>query len=194
MKKIYLCAFAIIGVNSVFAQIDFGMKAGLNRTGLNYSGSSINDLGVRSDFNAGAFASIPLFTNFYLQPEIMYSGQGSGFTDSTQSTLNYNYMNIPVLFKYEHPSGFFAETGPQLGFLLSAHLEYNGANDLKDQTQSVDFSWAFGLGYKIPKINLGLDLRYNYGLTNTVATKYASAGWAKNSVFQVDLFYQFKMH
>jgi len=35
---------------------------------------------------------------------------------------------------------------------------------------------------------------HNYGLTNTVATKYASAGWARNSVIQVDLFYQFKMH
>ncbi len=65
MKKIYLCAFAIIVINRVSAQINFGVKAGLNRTSLNYSGSAINDLGVRSDFNAGhllRFHYSPIFT------------------------------------------------------------------------------------------------------------------------------------
>jgi len=192
LKKILLFTFVFGMVNVAGAQVQFGVKAGLNRASLNYSGPAINDLGVKYDFNAGIFASIPLFDNFYLQPELMYSAQGSGFTDSIPADANYNYLNLPVLFKYQHASGLFAETGPQIGFLLSAQLKSNGQSiDNKNYTQSTDFSWVFGVGYKISAINLGIDLRYNYGLTNTIKANNAS-GTAKNSVFQIDLFYQFK--
>ncbi len=34
-----------------------------------------------------------------------------------QRSDNYSYINVPVLFKYQHSSGLFAETGPQIGFL-----------------------------------------------------------------------------
>ncbi|HEY4965505.1 MAG TPA: porin family protein [Puia sp.] len=192
MKTILLFTFVMAMVNATTAQIQYGVKAGLNRVSLNYSGSAINDLGVRYDFNAGIFASVPLFSNFYLQPELMYSGQGSGFTDSIPADANYNYLNVPVLFKYQHTSGFFAETGPQIDFLLSAELKSDGHSiDNKNYTQSTDFSWVLGIGYKISSINTGIDMRYNFGLTNTIKASSA-AGTAKNSVFQLDLFYQFK--
>lgn len=192
MKKILLFIFVTGMANASIAQVQFGVKAGLNRASLNYSGSAVNDLGVKYDFNAGIFSSIPLFNNFYLQPELMYSGQGSGFTDSIPADANYNYLNLPVLFKYQHSSGLFAETGPQIGFLLSAKLKSDGQTiDNKNYTQSTDFSWVLGIGYKLSEINLGIDLRYNYGLTNTIKAN-AAAGTAKNSVFQIDLCYQFK--
>ena len=192
MKKILLFIFVTGMVKATTAQVQFGVKAGLNRASLNYSGSAVNDLGVRNNFNAGIFANISLFNNFYLQPELMYSGQGSGFTDSIPADANYNYLNLPVLFKYQHGSGLFAETGPQIGFLLSAQLKSDGQTiDNKSYTQSTDFSWVLGIGYKLSKINLGIDLRYNYGFTNTIKASTA-AGTAKNSVFQIDLFYQFK--
>jgi len=177
------------------AQTRLGVKAGYSKVNLNYSGQAINDIGTRSDFNAGIFVSLPLFDHFYLQPEMMYSGQGSGFTDSIPAQANYNYLNFPFLFKYQHPAGLFAETGPQIGFQLSAHLKVNGQSvDIQDHTQLLDISWAFGLGYKIPVLNLGIDARYNLGLTNTINTSYALASeTAKNSVFQIDLFYEFKM-
>jgi Outer membrane protein beta-barrel domain len=192
MKYIFVFIFAMSIATSMRAQVQFGVKAGYNHANLIYSGSSINDLGVRSDFNAGVFASIPLFSHFYLQPELMYSGQGSRSTDSIPKNAIYNYLNLPILFKYQHNSGLFVETGPQVGFLLNAQLSISDQSiDTRNYTQSADFSWVFGLGYKIPVINLGIDMRYNLGLTNT--NKMDNAGTAKNSVFQIGLFYQFKM-
>jgi hypothetical protein len=194
MKKLLILILAMGVASTLSAQVLFGVKAGYNMASLNYSGSAINDLGVKSDFNAGLFTSIPLFSMFYLQPEIVYSGQGSGFTDSIPANANYDYLNIPVLFKFQHPSGFFAETGPQMGFLLSANIKSNGHTiDVKANTQSTDFSWVLGIGYKIPAIHVGIDLRYNLGLTNTIEADNNNSGVAKNSVFQIDLFYQFKM-
>jgi len=196
MKRMLLVLFAACGTVVASAQIQFGVKAGVNLANLTISGDNSGfTFNSKTDFNAGVLASIPLFSDFHLQPEIMYSGQGasSDFQGSSLK-LNYGYLNVPVLFKYQHESGLFAETGPQVGFLLSAKEKVDDQSiDTKDDTQSVDFSWAFGIGYKIPDINLGIDARYNLGLTNLAKGTSSSDGTVKNSVFQFGLFYMFSM-
>lgn len=190
MKKMFLVLFAVGSAFFTQAQVQFGVKAGYNLSNITFSGSSSVDVKSKSDFSAGLLASIPLFSSFTLQPEVMYSGQGAAFTDSGSAKFNLGYLNVPVLFKWQHASGFFAETGPQIGFLLSAKVKDGGQSlDVKSSTESTDFSWAFGVGYKISKINLGIDARYNLGLTNT--EKDSGSETAKNSVFQFGLFYIF---
>jgi Outer membrane protein beta-barrel domain len=193
MKKLFILALAATGLTSAKAQIQFGVKAGLNIATLSLSSdlSGSESLKSKTDFNAGVLASIPLFKSFTLQPEINYSGQGAKGSDgTTTTTLNYDYINVPVLFKYNHSSGLFAETGPQIGFLIGANAKADSqSEDIKNETSSTDFSWCFGLGYKIPEMNLGIDIRYNLGLSNTI--KSSDEGTSKNSVFQFGIFYLF---
>jgi hypothetical protein len=173
------------------AQIQLGVKASYNLANLSFSPAPPG-VSSKSDFSAGILASIPLISSCSLQPEIMYSGQGTSFTDSIATgKLNYGYINVPVLFKYQHSSGLFAETGPQIGFLISAK-ETSGSQsaDLKSNTQSTDFSWAFGIGYKL-LLGLGIDARYNLGMTNLVKGSGSGSGTAKNSVFQFGLYFMF---
>lgn len=190
MKKFFLLIYFIFSLVGLRAQIHYGIKAGYNLSSLLLSGSDIiNTQKSKSAFNPGVFSSIPLFNAFYLQPEISYSQQGSQSKDSLAKT-NFNYINVPVLFKYKHASGVFLETGPQIGFLLSSNYKSETfSEDLSSVSKSLDFSWAFGAEYEISTINLGLDIRYNYGMTNT--TIY-SPDLAKNSVLQIDLFYRLK--
>jgi Outer membrane protein beta-barrel domain len=194
MKKLFVFAIAVTILSHVEAQVQFGIKAGLNIASLSLSSDlsgSGESVKSKTDFNAGVLASIPLFNSFTLQPEINYSGQGAKGSDgTTTSTLNYDYINIPVLFKFNHSSGLFAETGPQIGFLISANAKTDGqSEDIKNETSSTDFSWCFGLGYKITEMNLGIDIRYNLGLSNTIKT--SGVGTSKNSVFQFGIFYLF---
>ena len=191
MKRMLFVILALGNAALARAQVQFGVKAGYNLASFTQSGGSAQDVKSKSDFSAGALASVGLFTSFYLQPEVLYSGQGATVNVmGTDAKFNYSYLNVPVLFKYQHVSGLFAETGPQLGFLLSAKVKESGqTTDVKSASQSTDFSWAFGVGYKIPKINLGIDARYNLGLTNV--NKDSSGGNIKNSVFQFGLFYVF---
>jgi hypothetical protein len=192
MKKLLILIFSMACLYTTHAQVQFGIKAGGNRTNFIYSGTGLGDIGSRTYFNAGIFASIPLCKHFFLQPELQYSGQGIGATDSIPENIYNNYLNLPVLIKYQHQSGVFVESGPQIGFLLSSQLNTASMSfDSKSSTESTDFSWVFGLGYKIPAVNLGFDFRYNLGLTNIAKDNYYSAT-AKNAVFQLDLFYQFK--
>ena len=191
MKKLFFVLLAAGSATVSQAQVQLGLKAGYNLTTLTQSGRYTESMKSKSEFSAGVLASFPLFRSFYLQPEVLYSGQGANVTwPGTNAKFNYSYLNVPILFKYQHDSGLFTETGPQVGFLLGANIKANGqSTDVKYSTQPVDFSWTFGIGYKIPVVNAGLDARYNLGLTNV--NKVTDAGNIKNSVFQFGLFYIF---
>jgi hypothetical protein len=191
MKKLFFVLCAVSAGLFAGAQVQFGVKAGYNLANVTQSGSSTVDTKAKSDFSGGFLASIPLFSSCTLQPEVMYSGQGTSVNAVGETAkLNFDYINVPVLFKYQHTSGVFVETGPQIGFLISAKEKADGQSmDVKSSFQSTDFSWAFGLGYKIPHMGLGIDARYNLGLTNIAKNTGSDDETIKNSVFQFGLFY-----
>ena len=182
MKKLALVltvfTVSIFGVN---AQIQFGVKAGANFANMT------NAEGSKSlvNFNGGALVKIPLADALSLQPEVVYSGQGAKFDGGK---ISLNYINVPVLATYTLPVGVFFQTGPQIGFLMSAKQKVDGedAVDIKSQLKSTDFSWAIGAGYLVTSANIGFNVRYNLGLS-----KLADGGDSKNTVFQVGVFYLF---
>lgn len=201
------------------AQIEVGIKGGFNSAeiltstdqGVNVNGNAMAIRNFpRTDFHAGVLVSIPLVKKFSLQPEVLYSQQGAagnptgGYLVSATEKYKFNYVNIPVLLQYKLPYGFYAETGPQVGLLVSANIVENivGASStstyhVKDQYKSTDFSWAFGAGYISP-INLGFDIRYNLGLNNInnatnsgTHTAPVQEGTIRNSVLQIGVFFLF---
>jgi hypothetical protein len=197
-KKLFLLVIAGFSLATVNAQIQFGIKAGANFS--NFSGSGVDGQGLSTSvgLNAGALVKIPINEMFAVQPELVYSGQGAKGTVSGQDyTLHANYLNIPILLKYSTSSGFFVQTGPQIGFLMSAKASAGGSSqDDKSDYKSTDFSWAIGAGYQTSS-NIGIDARYNIGLSNiaTDATNSSGtgSGTVKNGVFQISLFYMFGM-
>jgi len=190
MKKRLFLVLCIIG--AIFqseAQVHFGVKAGYNLSDIYISGTNVtSEVKSKSGFNAGVFSTIQLSKLFALQPEVFYSEQGAQRKDSS-ANVNYNYLNVPILIKYQLYSGIFIETGPQVGFLLnSSYKSTTFSEDLNFISKSTAFSWAFGAGYKLSSINLGFDIRYNLGISNIQTYSWTTT----NSVFQIDLFYLFK--
>jgi Outer membrane protein beta-barrel domain len=194
-KKLILLVIAACSLATANAQIQFGVKAGLNLANVSVSGdNSGNSYAMKPDFHVGAFVSIPAFSSFTVQPELVFSGQGSKVTDNDPSdpsgTYNLQYLNVPVLLKYKASCGFFGETGPQFGILLSANAKQGGNSvDIKSSLKSSDFAWVFGVGYTLP-VNVGFDVRYNLGLQN-VSSDASNGGSIKNGVFQIGVFYLF---
>jgi hypothetical protein len=190
MKKLFVLFLAVSSIATVNAQmVQFGLKAGANFATL--TGSDANGASTRTSYFGGALVSIHAFGKFSIQPEAIYSDQGAKATVEDQSfSLSQAYINIPVLLKYNHSSGFFAETGPQFGILVSATAKQNGVSaDVKSSYNSTDMSWAFGLGYLLKPVHVGIDARYNLGLANIA--KDDPNGTVKNSVFQLGVFYLF---
>jgi Outer membrane protein beta-barrel domain len=192
MKKLaFLLLAGITGVTAN-AQFQFGVKAGANFSTL--TGADVQDAKTLVSVNGGVFAKLPLTHSISVQPELVYSGQGAKYNDgSLAATQHINYFNVPVLLKYHNFTGFFLETGPQFGFLMSANAKESGVSvDDKNGYKSTDWSWVFGAGYKIPTTRLSIDLRYNLGISNVIDNGYQNnydGGTAHNGIFQLGLMY-----
>jgi hypothetical protein len=182
MKKILLLFVMAGSFAAASAQISYGVKGGLNVA--NIGGEDIEDNKAKLGFHLGGFVNVPVAEKISIQPELVYSLQGVKFDGDAR--YNLSYLNIPVIARYTTQSGFFGETGPQLGFLMSAKAKEDGeSSNVKDFFKKTDFSWAFGVGY-LTQSNVGVSARFNLGLS-----KLDEDGEAKifNRVFQVGLFY-----
>lgn len=156
------------------AQAQIGLKAGIN--GAVLDGKNIDmDTRYKTTYHVGAFARIPLLGPLSVQPEVMYSLQGSEF----RSTLaNYDtklhYINVPVL-AHVKVGPVYAEAGPQFGVLLGAREDgtlrlsatdgYGPVDRSADNNyKKTDFSLCAGAGIEVGHLIVGA--RFNAGLNN----------------------------
>jgi opacity protein-like surface antigen len=189
MKKTYLLALAAIAGFAVHAQnVDFGLKGGLNLASWtnNSNGAGYQN---RLAYHVGGLAQINVSPQIAVQPEVVYSSQGTKYTLGTsEHSLGLNYINIPVMLKARIGSGVYAEAGPQIGFLTSVSDKVNSTETNFFTTQdfkNTDVALGFGLGFQ-GSSGIGVDARYNLGLTNI---NNAGSTNIKNNVLQIGLFF-----
>lgn len=202
MKKyILLFVFAIVSVAShAQVQVALGLKAGPNFASIDRKSSIGENYKSRTGFHGGAFALVKI-TKFAIQPEILFSQQGSEVTLQGQNfEENYSYINIPVMLKFYLIGGLNLQAGPQIGFVTKAERDepvfdqvgnitsISKGQDVKDAIKGNDFSLGLGAGWDLP-FGLTVDARYNLGLSKINDTPQSTE--AKNQVFQVSLGYKF---
>lgn len=173
-----------------FAQhVNVGIKGGLNV--YNVSNDENDNADPRIGLHAGLLGHIHLSDQFALQPELVYSAQGSQFTvGGSDFKLNLHYVNVPLLLQYMFDNGFRIEAGPQLGLLIAANSSVgNLETDVKDDFENTDIGIGMGLSYVNPSTGFGVGARYNHGLTNINANGAVSS---YNRGFQLGVFYLFK--
>ncbi len=166
----------------------FGLKFGVNAA--NFTNDQGSDYKMKTSVNAGMLLHIHLNRYIALQPELVYSGQGTRFaTGDNDFRYHLGYINLPFLVQYMTPVGIRLETGPQAGLLVDAAAKTSEhSNNIKSSFKSGDFSWAFGIGYITPA-NFGFDVRYNLGVSDITV---ANTSNVRNSVVQAGVFYQFR--
>ncbi|MDP5199103.1 porin family protein [Flavobacterium sp. DG2-3] len=210
MKKTMLVLCALFLSGAAIAQdqkVKLGIKAGLNMANLSVDESELNS-SDKTGFTAGLMVEIPLAKQFSVQPELLYSQQGSKFSYSDaevsnsnfKSTIKLNYLNIPVMLKYYVAKGLSVQAGPQIGILLKANNEYqdnflgydNKENmNLKKYSSGIDTSVNFGLGYQF-RDKFYADARYNLSYSNVFKesdVSYFINNDMKNRVFQITIGY-----
>ncbi len=202
MKKTLILAalfFVALAANAQ-VQVALGLKAGPNFASIDTKASAGQNYKNRTGFHAGAFALVKL-TKFGIQPEIIFSQQGSKVTiNSKDFESNFTYINIPVMFKLYTIAGLNLQVGPQFGFVSKAETPITdqsapsgfSVQDVKDKAKSSDISLGLGLGWDLP-FGLTIDGRYNLGLSkmfDQIPPGLQTAD-AKNQVFQISLGYKF---
>lgn len=198
MKRIWKLSLVMLalfyGTNRAYSQAKFalGLKGGVNLASLNVS-DPVASYQARTGFHAGAFALFK-FSKIGLQPELLFSQQGSKIKLNTQDlNANYSYLAIPVLFKLYTVAGINLHIGPQFGYLINAKSDYDPINkvaftstqDVKNAYKNSDVSLNMGVGWDLP-FGLVLDARYNLGLS---AIGASSSPETKNQVWQFSVGY-----
>ena len=184
MKKLFCVVFVMCLAVASYAQVQvaLGLKAGVNVSKLN--GDDVESSSITA-FHGGAFGLFK-FTAIGIQPELLFSQQGSKVEDLSGDLqdLKMSYMTIPVMIKFYLPGGFNLQAGPQFGFLNSA--EFDG-DDVKDSFKSSDITANVGVAWDAP-FGLVLDARYNIGLSDISDDN--SLGEVKGNTFQFSLGYK----
>jgi hypothetical protein len=207
MKKVIFSAIAVMAFGFSNAQdVKYGLKGALNVSTFTGDKDGAN-LKSRIGFNVGGFVEIKLSEKFALQPELLYSDQGTKFTnigdyldgDFYTGDIKFNlaYINVPVMAKYYVAEKFSIEAGPQIGFVVSAKTKtkldgfsQTVENDIKDSFESIDFGLNFGAGYDFTE-HFGIGVRYNLGLANIAKTEAGDDTKLHNSVFSFSAAYKF---
>jgi hypothetical protein len=196
MKRIFVVLFATCSLLTVHAQkskreegIKLGIKGGLNVSNLM---GDVDDVAIRTSVHLGLLAEIIVNDKFSVQPELLYSGQGSTYNGDIPgfSRTKLDYVTLPVLAKFKLVNNLSLEAGPQLGFLVSAKKKTNNSNDKIEGVKTLDFSVGAGLEYEL-KSGVIFQGRYNLGLTNVGGDLVPDNKRASNSVIQASVGYLF---
>jgi len=177
----------------------FGIKGGVNFSNL-YT-EDVDDENVLTGFNLGVFLEWPITSSLALQPEVAFTTKGAedeynNPTTSGRVKFRLNYIEVPVLLKFNVTRNFNLHFGPYAAFLVDSKItneDNNGNVNFEeavneDDLNKVDLGLAAGLGFDFG--NIGVGARYNYGLTtvgkeqNFLGTTYTYPD-GKNSVLSL---------
>ncbi len=195
MRKILLfISVTILTLGTVQSQeFRMGAKLGLNIASLGGDSYGVGSLGARTSFHLGGLVEIPLMGKFAVQPELLYSSEGSNWNFSgVDDNINLDYVRVPVLGKYYIIEGLTAEAGPVFGVLVNA--KNDDGDDIKDSFKSFDAAFGIGASYRLD-MGVFFSLRYNKGLLN-VNEEYVDDGITysyknQSNVFQISAGYTF---
>jgi hypothetical protein len=154
----------------------------------------VEDQGMRTSVHLGFLAEIIVSDNFSVQPELLYSGQGSSDKRAAGfRRIKADYITLPILGKFGLTDNLSFEAGPQLGFLVSSKYKTDDTNEKIDNIKTLDFSLNAGLEYELSN-GVIFQGRYNIGLTNVDGHPVIapdSNKRASNSVIQFSVGYLF---
>ena len=173
MKKIILLLCLTFGFSQVSnAQIDFGLKGGIN-----YNSNSIKETsqdvfdGAKSKtgFHGGIWlrAKLPI-VGFYIRPELVYTNlentvnYSNGITAAKTTAHSFQKIDIPVLLGKKIFGIGNVFIGPSFQYVLASDFEIS---DLKEvDSKGFTVGLQFGGGVEFGK--LGIDVRWERGFSD----------------------------
>lgn len=191
LTAITLTALSIAGANAqsrTTAQakkaepgVTFGIRAGVgfqNINGHNYTNNKL-DYDPLFKFNAGVNAEIPIGSDWFIQPGVLYAGKGAKSTKGDYK-VNLGYIEVPVYALYKPDLGdghLLLGVGPYLGFGVGGDVKGKSVTFTKSISapefaanngayfKRTDFGGNLLIGYEFSS-NLSFQLNAQLGLTN----------------------------
>jgi hypothetical protein len=207
-----LAATALTLTSKAQDKTTFGVRAGVNFTNINGEDEDGRDLDnkMKTGFNIGVNAEIPVATDFYLQPGVLFSTKGAkNKLNGVKYNLNLSYVEIPINFLYKPTLGdgkLLLGFGPYIGLGIGGkykvgdnEVDVKFKNDVKAgdpmnkyYLKGLDFGGNLLVGYELSS-KISFQLNAQLGMSN-MEPKYEgkkSDAKAKNTGFGISVGYRF---
>lgn len=188
-KLIFTLCLALAATQLAHAQLDFGVKAGVNYNSnsiRNVSQDVLNGSKSKTGFHAGIFleANIPII-GLYIRPEFVYTQLSSETVFNTNlagaqartTAYEFKKIDIPVLLGKRFLGFGRVFIGPSFQYILEGDF---GLEDIKD-VEADGFTMGLQLGAGVDIGNLGLDVRWERSFSDT-ESNFINADLANNNV------------
>lgn len=190
MKKLFTAAIVALsmmfGANNAQAQVQFGIKGGLNVTSMSLDKDKLLDTENQAGFFIGPTVKFTLpivglgidASALYDQREAKIKGDINGNKVETSSKLKTQAINIPINLRYGVGLGsvanvfFFA--GPQFGFNVGDKNKSIFQDAAEWKLKSSNFSVNVGLGFTVLS-HLQVSANYNIACGKTGDVTFSDA-------------------
>lgn len=178
MKKIILSALLVCISGLAFSQVlpsfQMGIKAGTNLSKLSTENTLSSD--NRAGYYAGLWARIGA-AGIHFQPELYLSGKNTTLesNDGFENKVKFTSLDVPLLIGTKIGAagiGLRLNTGPVVSFILDDKQSFGDAagSAFRGNFKNQSVAWQFGAGLDFGQ--LGLDLRYEAGLSKIGKSGY----------------------
>jgi hypothetical protein len=182
-KGILILLFTFFGIQQMHAQVTFrpGFRAGANFSHFtegDYYDNSYNNTNYYEDLNGniqlvdnrmdfssktafyiGFYGALKLSKYYTMQPEIVYSAQGSNYRTSTKNgSFDVDYLSLELINKFTFGERFNIHFGPTLDFVVDENFNTEAP---------IDMAFVLGMGINITP-NFGIDARVKKGIIPVV--------------------------
>lgn len=175
-------------------KLKYGIKGGINIANVDESPTPKVDTKNLIGITGGVFITIPIDSNFSIQPELLYSQMGATVSASAlyggDQKLVLSYIDLPILAKYDLSKSIGLYAGPQIGYLNSAviksanSLSFYPNNDFSSHVKKIDVRAIIGVDVYFSEV-MYLSGRYQLGLMN--ASSSTDGVTDKNNAFTITL-------
>ena len=207
MKKVLtLIVMAVAFAMPSEAQVNFGIKGGLNFTNMSFDKSSVDDfLKNKAGFFAGVTVKFQLpIVGLGIDGAALYDQrEGDIEVGTTTEKLKSQSIQVPINLRYEiglgESANIFIFAGPQVGFNIGDKTKDLWSDMAEWRLKTSNFSANVGLGFTLMS-HLQLSANYNIALGTTGEVDFKSAvdktwdtvkGDAKANSWQIALAYYF---
>lgn len=176
MKKLILAICFVLGVNQFTnAQLDFGLKAGVN-----YSSETItnfkdlekeyfNKAEGKLGYHGGIWlrAKIPAI-GLYIRPELVYTALKSEVSEiesTKKGDFNFQKVDIPILLGKKFAKIAYVHIGPSLQYIMDGTITYENIKEIKLD----GFTVGLQLGGGIELGAFGIDVRWERAFNDVEA-------------------------
>lgn len=175
--KALLLALTIsaLAINAKAQTTTFGIRAGVNFQNINgkeFDGSD-TDNKLKTGFNIGVNAEVPVAPDFYVQPGVLFSTKGAKSKDDDDIKVKLSYIEVPINFLYKPalgPGKLLLGVGPYIAFAVGGKASDQNGNekDFKFKNEISATEYLTGTPYS-KRIDAGGNLLAGYELSSKLS-------------------------